>query len=156
MYRSTRHAPEFCIMVPSTLTINYRSILLHWTQVNGTALRGIPKEPDWGPDPLIQVESGYAGYSFVESWTKADDNLSNVGSGNAFVIMSAIMSLVWHSENRVIKQFAADMISVSQSVVRLIISKLWANDDTSHEVYFQMSYNFCCISSSVDLGLCSA
>ena len=22
MYRSTRHAPKFCIMVPSTLTIN--------------------------------------------------------------------------------------------------------------------------------------
>ena len=94
IYRSTRHAPKFCLVVPSTLTINYHSILLHWTQVNGTALKGIPKEPDWGPDPLIQVESGYAGYSFVESWTKADDSLSNAGSGSAFVIMSASMDFV--------------------------------------------------------------
>ena len=131
MYRSTRHAPKFCIMVPSTLTINYRSILLHWTQVNGTALKCIPKEPDWGPDPLIQVESGYAGYSFVESWTKADDNWWNAGSSNALVMMSASRDFVWHS---LIIVPLDNLLQIWQAYSNLscmvIISKLWTHDVT--------------------------
>ena len=109
----------------------YRSILLHWTQVNGTALKCIPKEPDWGPDPLIQVESGYAGYSFVESWTKADDNWWNAGSSNALVMMSASRDFVWHS---LIIVPLDNLLQIWQAYSNLscmvIISKLWTHDVT--------------------------